>query len=112
MTFDALEATVAKWHCDRNLIEGSTDFDQSGKLLEEVEELRADIRHNMDAKLDSKYYREVDLRDELGDCLVVLVNIAVRNNFSLYEALEYSFGKIKNRKGKMIDGLFVKEEDL
>jgi NTP pyrophosphatase (non-canonical NTP hydrolase) len=112
MTFDELEATVAKWHSDRNLLEGSTDKAQVKKLLEEAEELRSDIWHNVDAEAEPKYYKKVDLRDELGDCLVVLINIATRNNFSLYEALEYSFAKIKDRKGKMVDGLFVKEGDL
>jgi len=100
MTFDKLEDTVAKWHRDRNLIDGSTDLRQMKKLFEEVNELHIDVLNGS------------DLRDELGDCLVVLINIATRNNFSLYEALEYSFSKIKDRKGKMIDGIFVKEEDL
>ena len=112
MTFDELEATVAKWHSDRNLLEGSTDRAQVKKLLEEADELHSDICHNRDAEDDPKYYKKVDLRDELGDCLVVLINIATRNNFSLYEALEYSFAKIKDRKGTMVDGLFVKEGDL
>jgi len=112
MTFDELEATVAKWHSDRDLIEWSTDNVQGHKLLEEVKELLEDINHNLAATNDPKYYKKVDLRDELGDCLVVLINIATRNNFNLYEALEYSFAKIKDRKGKMVDGLFVKEGDL
>ena len=30
---------VKQWHYDRNLIEGSTDLDQFGKLQEEVLEL-------------------------------------------------------------------------
>lgn len=100
MTFDELEDTVAQWHHDRNLVDGSTDLRQMKKLFEEVNELHIDVLNGS------------DLRDELGDCLVVLINIATRNHFSLYEALEYSFSKIKDRKGKMIDGIFVKEEDL
>ena len=100
MTFDELEDTVAQWHRSRNLIDGSSDKKQMKKLFEEVNELHSDVLNGS------------DLRDELGDCLVVLINIATRNNFSLYEALEYSFSKIKDRKGQMIDGIFVKEEDL
>lgn len=110
MTFDELEATVAQWHQDRNLLEGSSDFYQARKLQEEAEELCEDINHNIKAALEPKYFNKVDLRDELGDCLVILINIATRNNFSLYEALEYSYAKIKERKGKMVDGWFVKEE--
>jgi len=100
VTFDELEQTVVKWHLDRNLIDGSTDATQMVKLFEEVNELHQDVSYGR------------DLRDELGDCLVVLINIAARNNFSLYEALEYSFSKIKDRKGEMRDGIWVKEADL
>ena len=111
MTFDELEATVVQWHQDRDLLDGSTDYIQVRKLEEEVHELHEDIKHNLAATNEPKYYNKVDLRDELGDCLVVLVNIATRNNFSLYEALEYSFAKINGRKGTMVDGMFVKEGD-
>jgi len=52
------------------------------------------------------------LRDELGDCLVVLINIATRNGFTLKQALTVSYNKIKDRKGQMRHGIFVKEEDL
>lgn len=108
MTFDELENTVIQWHKDKNLINGSTDALQITKLFEEVNELYNDVINN---SLPNKY-SSVDLRDELGDCLVVLINIAARNHFSLYEALEYSFAKIKDRKGKMVNGIFVKEGDL
>ena len=111
MTFDELEATVAQWHQDRNLLDGSSDYKQAHKLREEAEELLEDIKHNLAAASEPKYFKKVDLRDELGDCLVVLINIATRNHFNLYEALEYSFAKIKDRTGTMVDGLFVKEGD-
>jgi hypothetical protein len=48
----------------------------------------------------------------MGDVLVVLINIATRNGFTLRQALEVSYNKIKDRKGKMRNGIFVKEEDL
>ena len=91
---------VIQWHRDRNLIDGSDDETQVKKLLEEVIELTLDIKNSK------------PLLDELGDCLVVLVNIAERNGFTLEEALEFSYNKIKDRKGRMVDGFFVKEEDL
>lgn len=109
MTFDQLEDAVVQWHESKDLISGSTDVIQVSKLIEEVDELKLDIFRNI---FPDPYIGPVDLRDELGDCLVVLINIAHRNNFSLYEALEYSFAKIKNRKGKTIEGKFVKEADL
>ena len=100
MNFADLEQLVADWHEDRNLIEGSTDAAQMHKLLEEVNELDQDVHDGY------------DLRDEMGDVLVVLINIATRNGFTLKQALTVSYNKIKNRKGQMRHGIFVKEEDL
>lgn len=100
MQFESLEKLVIDWHHARNLIDGSTDDVQMHKLAEEVNELDEDVDRN------------ADLRDEMGDVLVVLINIAARNGFTLLEALEVSYAKIKDRKGRMIDGIFVKEEDL
>ena len=100
VSFEELEQLVAEWHDDRNLIEGSTDAAQMHKLLEEVNELDQDVHDGF------------DLRDEMGDVLVVLINIAERNGFTLRQALETSYNKIKDRKGQMRNGIFVKEEDL
>ena len=43
--------------------------------------------------------------------IVVLINIAERNNLTLEECLESAWQDIKDRKGKMIDGIFIKEGD-
>lgn len=100
ITFDDLEDMVIDWHYARNLIEGSTDKDQFCKLIQEVGELSDNI------------CKERDIRDDIGDILVILINIAARNNFSLYECLECAYIDIKDRKGRMVDGIFVKEADL
>jgi len=34
-----------------------------------------------------------------------------RNNIGLEECLEVAYNDIKDRKGKMVDGVFVKEGD-
>jgi hypothetical protein len=44
--------------------------------------------------------------------IVVLINIAERNNISITECLDQAWHDIKDRKGKMIDGIFVKEGDV
>ena len=43
--------------------------------------------------------------------LVVMLNITERNNVSITECLERAWDDIKDRKGKMIDGVFVKDGD-
>jgi len=53
-----------------------------------------------------------DIRDDIGDMLVVMLNIMTRNNVTIEDCLLQAWGDIKDRKGKMIDGIFVKEQDL
>jgi len=98
--FDELVDKVVKWHHDRNLIEGSSDKDQALKLLQELGELSDSI------------CKGKDIKDDIGDMLVVMLNITTRNNVSLTECLAKAWEDIKDRKGRMIDGIFVKETDL
>ena len=88
---------VNKWFDDRNLIEGSTDKDQILKLMQELGEL------------SDHACKGEDIRDDLGDMLVVMLNIMKRNNYSINECLQIAYDDIKDRKGKMVDGIFVKE---
>ena len=90
---------IRKWHHDRNLIDGANDKDQLAKLIQEMGELRDNICKGR------------DIKDDIGDMIVVLINIAERNNLSITECLDQAYNDIKDRKGQMIDGVFVKEGD-
>ena len=91
---------IAQWHHDRNLIDGSDDKSQFAKLIQEAGELSDNI------------CKGNDISDDIGDMIVVLINIAERNNLTIDECLAKAWNDIKDRKGKMIDGVFVKEADL
>ncbi|MCK3656498.1 hypothetical protein A4G19_12325 [Pasteurellaceae bacterium Macca] len=41
-----------------------------------------------------------------------LILIALFNQIDFIDCVEHAYNQIKDRKGKMIDGVFVKEEDL
>ena len=99
MTENNYEKLIAQWHHDRNLIDGSTDKDQYMKLIQEAGELSDSL------------CKEKDIRDDIGDIMVVLINIMVRNNLTMNECLSIAYDDIKDRKGKMIDGIFVKDGD-
>lgn len=90
---------IRQWHYDRNLIDGSTDKAQFMKLHEEVGELAESIHHG------------TDIRDDVGDIMVVLVNMATRNGLTIEDCLEHAYNDIKDRTGTMIDGVFVKDND-
>ena len=99
MTESNYEELIGQWHRDRNLIEGSTDKDQYLKLIQEAGELS-------DSLCKGK-----DIRDDVGDMMVVLINIMVRNNLTMKDCLKVAYADIKDRKGKMIDGRFDTEGD-
>ena len=90
---------VAQWHRDRNLIHGASDKDQFCKLMQEAGELSDSICKGKDVK------------DDIGDMIVVLINIAERNNVTIEECLMNAWDDIKDRKGRMEDGIFIKEGD-
>ena len=96
---EELVKKVAQWHHDRNLIEGATDKDQFCKLIQEAGELSDNI------------CKGKDMSDDIGDMIVVLINIAGRNKLTLKECLEKAWDDIKDRKGEMVDGIFIKEGD-
>jgi NTP pyrophosphatase (non-canonical NTP hydrolase) len=95
---ETLICLIKQWHKDRNLIDGSTDKAQFIKLVEEVGELQDNIMNNG------------DIKDDIGDMMVVMINLCERNNLTILECLEQAYNDIKDRKGKMVDGIFVKEE--
>ena len=96
---EQLVKNIIQWHYDRNLIDGATDKDQLAKLVQEMGELSDSI------------CKEKDVKDDIGDMIVVLLNIAERNNVTLEECLEQAWEDIKDRKGRMVDGIFIKKGD-
>ena len=99
-TLAQLFGNIELWHHERNLIEGSTDKDQFLKLIQECGELSDNICKNK------------DVADDIGDIMVVLINIAVRNGLSIEHCLEVAYNDIKDRKGTMVDGVFIKEDNI
>ena len=90
---------IREWAMDRNLIDGSNPAAQMIKLREEVQEL-ADAIANDD---------DFEFADAIGDCFVVLTIMAAQKDFFVEDCIESAYEQIKDRKGKMVDGIFVKE---
>jgi NTP pyrophosphatase (non-canonical NTP hydrolase) len=96
---EELTNLIVQWHHDRNLIDGSSDKDQVLKLIQELGELSDSVCKGRDVK------------DDLGDMMVVMLNIMERQGVSMEECLSTAYNDIKDRKGRMVDGIFVKEGD-
>lgn len=93
---------IRRWAADRNLILGSSTDKQFLKLSEEVGEIAHGLARNNPA----------EIQDGIGDVVVVLTILAAQLNLSIEDCIEAAWHEIKDRKGRMIDGVFVKESDL
>lgn len=93
---------VKQWAADRNLIKGSTPHAQMLKTVEELGELAGAIAKNN---------REVQI-DSIGDVLVTLIILSEQLHIDMSEALRFAYNEIKDRRGKMVNGVFIKDADL
>lgn len=91
---------ISIWHRDRNLVDGANNFSQFTKLIEEAGELAGNLS------------RGKCCMDDIGDMIVVLINICEREGYTLEDCMYKAWFEIKDRKGKLIDGTYVKEADL
>ena len=92
---------IKQWVKDRNMNTGNPK-QQMCKTVEELGELANAINKN---KIE-------EAKDGLGDVIVTLVCIAEQLGLDINDCIDYAYNEIKDRKGKLIDGIFVKENDL
>ncbi|WP_251671576.1 MULTISPECIES: MazG-like family protein [unclassified Sporosarcina] len=92
---------VRVWAITRGLDEADP-LKQMLKLIEEVGEIAAALaRGDMQAA-----------KDGIGDVHVVQTILSMQLGTSIEECAGIAYNEIKDRKGKMVNGVFVKESDL
>jgi NTP pyrophosphatase (non-canonical NTP hydrolase) len=92
---------IRQWATNRNLIEGSDLKSQFVKLIEEAGELANSIAKKND----------IEFADAIGDMVVVLTIMAAQNGMMIEDCIDAAWQQIRDRKGKMVDGIFIKEAD-
>ena len=100
-TINQLVKQVEQWSINKNLHNGNSDR-QALKFYEEAGEVAAALSRN----------DKEALKHGIGDTIVTLIILAQQQGWSLEECLQYAYDEIKNRKGKTINGTFVKDSDL
>ncbi|WP_305808745.1 MazG-like family protein [Staphylococcus epidermidis] len=100
-TINQLVKQVEQWSINKNLHNGNSDR-QALKFYEEAGEVAAALSRN----------DKEALKDGIGDTVVTLIILAQQYGWSLEECLQYAYEEIINRKGKTINGTFIKESDL
>ena len=90
---------IRDWASKRGIYAKGDVKAQYAKLMEEAGELAKAI-----LKED-----EIEFVDAIGDCVVVLTNLAHLGGYDIEECIEAAWMQIANRKGQMINGSFVKQ---
>lgn len=101
-TLIELETKTTEWADERGIIKNGKPTTQALKLVEELGELAAAI---LRGKLP-------EAKDGIGDCCVVLNNVAQQLGSSVTECWNLAYEEIKDRKGYLTpEGNFIKESD-
>lgn len=97
---------INEWADERNLKQADPKI-QWMRITEEVGEIR-------DVLLKPTKFNEPQtaLKDAIGDTLVTIIVLAHQLDLDVTECLNIAYEEIKNRKGKIVNGTFVKESDL
>ena len=90
---------IRMWAKDRGLYDKGNSHTQYVKLQEEAGELAQAI-----LKQDKP-----EIIDAIGDMVVVLTNLAHLEGFTIEDCIDAAYTEIATRKGKMLNGTFVKE---
>jgi len=89
---------IRSWAEDRGIYDKGDQKTQYVKLMEEAGEVgRAILKDNT-----------LEIQDGIGDMVVVLTNLAELSGLTIEECIESAYDTIAKRKGKMINGTFVK----
>ena len=90
---------IREWAEKRGLYDKGDPKTQALKLVEEVgETCRAILKGDTESAVDG-----------IGDCVVVLTNLAELLDFSIEDCIDAAYDEIKDRTGKMSNGTFKKD---
>ena len=114
LNFEDLRKKVIAWGEGKNLIHQDVAEKQFLKFIEEVFEFKteSDLKNYMwNAGIA---YADVTepMALEMGDIFVTLIILCEQIGLNPIKCLDMAYEKIKDRKGKTINGVFIKEEDL
>ena len=90
---------IREWANERGLYDKGDPKTQALKLIEEVGETCKAVLNN----------DQEEIIDGIGDCVVVLTNLAHLVDTPIEECIEAAYNEIKSRKGKMVNGTFKKD---
>ncbi|EGT4056873.1 hypothetical protein ERM19_15425 [Clostridioides difficile] len=112
MNFEELKTKVEKWAEDKDLLHSENADKQFMKFVEEVFEFKTEMDfYSGKCEVFSSVSKNL-IKDEMGDVFVTLIILCNQLGIDCVECLDKAYEKISKRKGKTVNGLFVKEKDL
>lgn len=91
--------SIREWAENKGIYAKGDAKTQFVKLSEEMGELAMSILKN----------NPEEFMDAIGDCVVVLTNLAHLNDVKIEDCINGSYNVIAKRTGKMVNGTFVKD---
>ena len=90
---------IRQWAKEKGILDKGDPKTQLIKLYEETGELSQSLLNN----------DKEGIIDAIGDMIVVLTNLAALENLNVEDCIDSAYKVIAQRKGKMINGTFVKQ---
>lgn len=120
MNFDVLKTKVEQWAKEKDLLHEENADKQFMKFIEEVFEFKSEFDYlcRIGQSSEEVYsdYEQIETQEnmelEMGDIIVTLIVLCKQLDIDIVDCLQMAYEKISKRKGKTVNGLFVKEEDL
>lgn len=100
-TMGEVMVKIEEWALEKGLNDSNT-YVQLAKLMEETGELAEGIIKD----------RDDQIADSLGDIFVVITILAMQLKLDIDQCAKIAYDEIKDRRGLMINGSFIKEEDI
>ena len=97
---DELIKNIKNWAEEKNLLKRENSKTQMLKVLEEVGETAGALLKN----------KNQEILDGLGDSFVTLIILCYQLGLEPKECLQAAWDEIKNRKGKTVNGTFIREQ--
>lgn len=110
--FEEFTRQVLNWAKDKDLLHEANAGKQFMKFVEEVFEFKSEMDNVLsytDPHVDEAVER---MKLEMGDIFVTLIILCEQLGIDPIECLGRAYKKIAKRRGKTINGTFIKEEDL
>lgn len=99
---NVMDESIKMWATQRGL-HNADPFKQMLKVGEEFGELCQAMNKGMDDAL---------IQEEIGDIYITLVILCLQKGFDIDKCIKLAYQTIRDRKGELRNGIYVKEEDL